>query len=742
MNKLWQFKAVAASLATVLITGNIAAATTVMEEIVVTATKRAENVQDVGIAITAMTGDQMEALGFTSAQQVTTMAPGVSTVQPNGEANYSIAMRGVANSDFTTNVESPVAVYVDEVYISQMSGTGFMLFDMERVELLRGPQGTLFGRNATGGLVHFLTVKPSQESEGYAKATVGEYSQIKVEGAVGGALGDNASARLSLSYHNNDGYVDNRLGGKLNNADDFAGRFQVLFNPNDNVEVLLNARYATQDIDTGFFEYVSSVLPGELTPGVPNPIPIPGIEGYFDNDGDIYAGDYNDPGFNDLTTYGFTGTVSWTIGDINVTSITDFSSVERRYIEDSDASPADFFNFYLTTDAEQFSQEFRLDGTAGDMQWLAGVYYLDIDINDTNGAITDPFIGPAPTPGAEAGLNNPYSSRLKSISAFGQVEFAIADNVDLILGARIINDDKKFDFETAAVEFFDPDARIFNGDSNLGLLGVIATYQGDRSDTEFSTRVQLNWVASDDALVYASYNRGVKGGGFNAPIFPLAVPYDDDSMSFDPEVLDALEIGFKTTIMDGRARFNGAFYYYDYSDYQAFNIVGIDTLTFNADAKSKGFELEFLANPVDNLDVVLGLAYNDIDVDLGDGGPDTTSVQSPKWSWNALLRYEWPMQNGGSLAIQGDANYRSKHVFALTALPNQTENGYTLANASVTYTTASEAWAVSAFVKNITGSEYLVQTFDLSTDALFALTEQYYGPPSWWGISLRYRWGE
>ena len=264
MNKLIRFKTVGASLAAVLITGNITAATTIMEEIVVTATKRSENVQDVGIAITALTGDQMEALGFTSAQQVTTMAPGVSTVQPNGEANYSIAMRGVANSDFTTNVESPVAVYVDEVYISQMSGTGFMLFDMERVELLRGPQGTLFGRNATGGLVHFLTVKPGQESDGYAKVTIGEYSQIKAEGAVGGALGDNASARLSLSYHNNDGYVDNRLGGKLNNADDFAGRFQVLFNPNDDVEVLLNARYATQDIDTGFFEYVFLSAPGRV----------------------------------------------------------------------------------------------------------------------------------------------------------------------------------------------------------------------------------------------------------------------------------------------------------------------------------------------------------------------------------------------------------------------------------------------------------------------------------------------
>ena len=137
----------------------------VLEEVMVTAQKREQSVQDVGISITAFTGDQLDQLGLTSAQQVTAMAPGVHTIQPNGEANYAIAIRGVASSDFTTNVESPVALYVDEVYISQMSGAGFMLWDMERVEILRGPQGTLFGRNATGGLVHYVSNKPDFEKE-------------------------------------------------------------------------------------------------------------------------------------------------------------------------------------------------------------------------------------------------------------------------------------------------------------------------------------------------------------------------------------------------------------------------------------------------------------------------------------------------------------------------------------------------------------------------------------------------
>ncbi|MGI9327833.1 MAG: TonB-dependent receptor, partial [Pseudomonadales bacterium] len=331
----------------------------VIEEIVVTAQKREQNIQDVGIAISAVSGEQMRALGFTNAQQVTAMAPGVSTIQPNGEANYAIAIRGVANSDFTTNVESPVAVYMDEVYISQMSGAGFMLFDMDRVEILRGPQGTLYGRNATGGLAHYVSRKPSDELNGYAQLTAGEWSQIKFEGAIGGGITDNLAARLSISTNESDGYIKNRFTGKdLNDANDQAARLQLLFTPSDNGEILLNLRGSKQDIDTGFFENVSSLISGQLTPGQPNPV----LNGYVDTDNDVYAGDFDSPGFNELDTYGASATIKWDFENFTFTSITDFSSVERDYIEDSDASPINFFNFYLTTDAEQLSQEFRING--------------------------------------------------------------------------------------------------------------------------------------------------------------------------------------------------------------------------------------------------------------------------------------------------------------------------------------------------------------------------------------------
>ena len=726
-------KSVFAAIAALIIFLPVTLYAAVLEEVVVTAQKREQRLQDVGIAVTAMSGDQMEALGFDTAQQVTAMAPGVSTVQPNGEANYSIAIRGVANSDFTTNVESPVAVYLDEVYVSQMSGTGFMLFDMERVEILRGPQGTLYGRNATGGLAHFLTIKPSQEADGYAKVTYGDYDQFKFEGAVGGGITDEVSGRISISHHKNDGYIENRLGGDLNNADDLAVRAQLLFEPSDTLSLLFNVRRFEQDIDTGFFENVSSMLPGVYTPATPNP-----VLGYIDNDGDVYAGDYDDPGFNNLETGGFTMTANKEFENFDLTMISDYSTVERQYIEDSDASPVSFFNFFLTTDATQWSQELRVDSSTDTIRWVAGIYYLNLDIEDSNGAITDPFIGPAPTAGAEAGLNNPYDSELRSLSVFGQIEYALADDLNFIVGARIIRDDRDFSFTVEAVEFLNPDLRNFDVDSNLNSLGVIAAYQGDRSDTEVSLRLQLDWALSDDTLIYGSWNRGVKGGGYNAPIFPLAVAYTDDVMSFDPEELDAFEFGFKHSFMDGRARLNGALYFYDYSDYQAFNIVGVDTLTFNADADSEGYELELQVSPGEGWDILVGVAYNDIEVDVG-GGVHTTSVQSPEWNVNALVRYEWALDNGG-VAIQADTNYRSEHTFSLAGMPVNSEDGYSISNVALTYRPVSEKWALSAFVENVADKEYIVQTFDLSTDALFGMTEQYYGRPRWWGVSVRYNW--
>ena len=269
----------------------------------------------------------------------------------------------------------------------------------------------------------------------------------------------------------------------------------------------------------------------------------------------------------------------------------------------------------------------------------------------------------------------------------------------------------------------------------------------------WSAKAQLNYKPSKDWLFYGDWNRGVKGGGFNAPLDVTdyfgsfgpkggLIPLTDTNMKFKEEKLDAYEAGFKVELFDGKARFNTSAFYYDYADYQAFQIVGLTTFITNADAKSHGFEMEFQASPIDGLDLLLGAAYLNVtvkDVDLDGPGPlgaaDTKPVQSPKWNANGLLRYSWPYM-AGKLAWQADFRYRSKHYFSLTRAEASTENGYVIGDARFSYTTLDEKWEAAIFVNTIANTRYLVQTFDLGS--VLGMTEQFYGLPRWVGGTIRY----
>lgn len=730
-----------------LTTGGAAFAQGVFEdEVIVTAQKREESAQDVGISITTLSGEQMQSLGYTNAQEVTALAAGVATLQPNGEANYAVGIRGVASNDFTSNIESPVAIYVDETYISQMSGAGFLLFDIDRVEILRGPQGTLFGRNATGGLVHYLTVKPTaEEFSGYGNFTYGSFNRWKMQGAVNMPLSDTLSARISLATHQGDGYVTNRLNPSrdLNNANESAGRIQLRYQPNDDFDLLLSGRVGNQNIRTGFFEYASAVnLGGDYTPGVPNP----DLGGYVDLDGDVHSGDYDFTGHNETKTWGASGRIDWNIGLGELTSITDFQSVKRDYIEDSDASPANYLNFFLTTDSEQFSQELRLAGEVDKLKWLAGFYYLDIGIDDSNGAkATDLFaalFGPVGVAGFN-GVRNPYSIDTKSWSLFGQVEYALMSDVTVIAGIRYINEKKSAQYNDF-ISLFPEDLSGGLDPDIIDVADAVTPFAGARHDKDIALRAQLNYTPTDDLLLFASWNRGVKAGGFNAPLLPSQAFIDSGLMTFEPEKLDAYEVGMKLGFAGGHARLNASGYYYDYKQCQAFSILGLDTATLNSDCTNKGFEVELEGNAAKGLDYHFGVGFVDAEVSnipgITIGSETRRPVQSPKWNLNGLVRYEFPVEGVGNIALQMDGTYRSEHFFALTNFNASRENGYYVGNASVTWIAPSEKWSVRGFVQNFTDSEYLVQTFDLSGNlsngGLFGLVEQYYGRPRMYGVNL------
>jgi iron complex outermembrane recepter protein len=763
----------------------------VLEEIVVTAQKKDQSLQDVGIAVTAFTGNQLKQFGWSNAEKVTAMSPGVTTIQPNGPSAFFTNIRGVAQNDFSgDHQESPVAIYVDEVYVSAASGAGFQLFDYERVEILRGPQGTLFGRNATGGLVHYITRKPDQAADGYLEFTAGDYDKIKVEGAVGGALTENISGRVSFLRNEHDGVLKNRVGPNLNDGDDWAVRGQLLFEFNSNAEWLISARAGEQDVNVGPFTHESARLNpvtglGEhfngtdLTADGDSRIPV----GYQDTDGDLFKASINVKGFNKIETSGLTSNFSMGIGDqMEFVSVTDITTLEKDYIEDSDAGPNDFFAFSLRSDIDQFSQELRLSGDRDSMSWVVGVFYLDIDGDFFNGGAASNFFAAAfpgfglNDPSLETlGLNNPFSTDTKSTAVFAQADFDVTETLKITAGVRWSREEKEMDFKQFFSLFESPGSFNVAVEDGLGLGGAIWTFSPDEVSNEpggpafgfdpivgnpkdakldddlITAKLSFEWTPNNDLLMYASYNRGIKAGGFNAPIdatdFYAGIRAPEE-MRFDEEVLNAYETGFKWTFADGLARLNVAAYYYDYNDYQAFALDSLTTVVFNTDAESFGAELELQASPTDGLDLLLGVGWIDNTVKDGFTQPggrdvDREAVLTPEWNISGMARYEWSL-GAGRIAAMADFNYMSSHFFQLKNSPVGEEDGYVITNARLSYTSASGKWVTSGYINNITDEDHRLMVFDLAgspAEGGFGMNENYAGPPRWWGVSVQYIWG-
>ena len=359
-----------------------------LEEVIVTAQKRAQNSQDVGIALSAVSGADLTALGAVTASDITKSMPAVVLTQPNGPASFSLSIRGVTQNDFADHQESPAAIYVDDVYVSQMSGLAFSLYDMDRVEVLRGPQGTLFGRNATGGLANFVTRRPTDVAGGYVNVSVGEYNLTRVEGAVNGALIDGIDGRVSFLSNHYDPLFRNIAGGAADseNGSDWSVRAQLLFKDVGGGQLLLNARQSRQDVHAGAWEQYATkfgdngqntfIGPQEPYWNTCNGCNASGIPSAAD-----FTTTNNRAGFAQIKTTGYTAKFTKDFDSTVFTAIGDYSTLEKRYQEDSDVSPYTIFQFFNGSDVNQGSIELRLNGGDEKLNWTAGLYGLNIDGN-------------------------------------------------------------------------------------------------------------------------------------------------------------------------------------------------------------------------------------------------------------------------------------------------------------------------------------------------------------------------
>jgi iron complex outermembrane receptor protein len=742
---------------------NAFAAQALVEEIVVTAQKREQAMQDVGIAVTAFSGEQIRQLGFQSSVDIVAHTPGMTFGTPTAEGNNAnLALRGVALNDFNDNNESPVAVYIDEVYVSAIAGATFQLFDIDRVEVLKGPQGTLFGRNASGGLAHFITVKPRDEFEGYASLTLADNDQINSEAALNVPIGERVATRLSVAQNYYSGYVDNRVPGvdDPNSADSWAARGQVLFEVSDAVEVLLNYHEARNDTLDGSWQHQATQASGEFGDvNIPLPRDVdlydtgPGndVFGYRDTDGDPWSGDYDRAGQLKVENDGMSANVTWDLSEgLTLTSITSTDDYTRLFGEDTDLGPTPGLVPTFESDIEQFTQEIRLAGNAERMRWVAGVYYFESEVNGkvdfgafgtgTARTCSDGACRP-PAPDVEWPIfyHADYDQDTESWAVFGQVEYDISDAFTAILGLRYTDEQRDIEFLAVdlVVDDFPPDDVFL--DFTTPAVGDLTENDSDN----WTGKVELDWRPAEDVLVYGSVGRGVKAAGFNAGlldengVFNSVTP---EQVPFEEETLTSFEVGVKSSFADGMARLNASAYYYDYQDFQAFAFQNLGQIIFNTDATVNGAEVELTLSPIEPLEMLFGVSWiNEAEAEdipsVADRFRDRRLVLAPVWQFNTILRYTFPLAAGGSVALQWDGFVQTETYFDIQNHPISKSDDYSVWNARVV-NSPDDAWTLTGWVNNVFEEEYLQYTFDFTT---FGYNQLGYGRPRWAGLTASYR---
>lgn len=721
-----------------------------LQEVVVTAQKRAERAQDIGISITALSAKDIENQGIRDVTDVSRAAP---SLQFNrfSESDVVINIRGVAQNDYGDQQEPPIAVYQDDSYASTLNLSGFPLFDLERVEVLRGPQGTLFGRNATGGAVQFISKKPTKNFAADITGTVGSFGEADAEGAISGPLSDHVQARLAFNSVNHAPYLKNlaSVGGDRGGAKALAFRGELAFQSEGSLTGLLTVRYAHDgpDSDAGLYSTVTS-YPDPTTgtgkfqyPGSPNPNPFGTCEGCdvtgYRNDainehlgGNPWTVNNYGVGRMNRTILGSSLHLDWNLDPVSFVSISDFQHLGKNYQEgDWGNNGIALVQFNQGNTTTQFTQELRASSTVGRNYWVAGVYFMDIH-GRYAGTYSFPFFDYVPQ------IN--FTQNTVSGAIFGQDEFSFADGWKLIAGFRGWRDQRVFDYSaydnTGAYPQTDP--IVFNPTSAPGLARKIFK--------DYSTKLELDRQFSADVLGYLSFNRGTKSGGFEGPVATPAAGVEQEfiaALPYGTERLNAYELGVKSTLLNNKLRINGDVFHYDYAGYQAFEQIGLVQSIKNLTAKEWGAELEVQARPATGLTLSTSVSslhstvYNVTTPSLA--VINTRLPQAPSISTNASVRYEHEVGTGIA-SIQLSGRYWSNFCWSAFCGQVDVEPPGSAFDGRVGYDLGKLNFAFS--VTNLTNRRYKV--YEVDGTAFTGLLAPIYAPPRWYLFSVTAKIGE
>lgn len=758
----------------------------VSNAIIVTANKRDQSLQKVPISVSAFSGEQITRLGITDTTQVTQQIPSlrVNAWSPNLTI---FSLRGISQSNFTDNLEAPVAVYQDNAYIASMNAVSGQLFDIKRVEVLRGPQGTLFGRNATGGLIHYLSQDASSdEFNGYAEGQYGRFNDWSLEGAAGGQLAPGLRIRAAARVEKADGYIKSRdtlapdgsliapgSGQDLGGKDGWAARINLQADLSPDATLSLWYKHSEDNsVATGGYVFENCVY-------LDNGYCDTNAAGLSDDQNGVFNGVTSDPaspwehfgerpGKLDRVMNSYQGQLDWDFGGVQLTAITNYLKMNKSYSEDGDALPFQVVNVDTSIKFDQFSQELRLAGDTDWLKWQVGAYFLDMDYDGVHGVTGVPIYDLAVA--GNGGFSVPtvdqlYKIKSKNWSIFAQGDFTLTDRLSLTLGGRYSKDNKSIDYVNVLSDPTfapQPDPVILFTDQDLAAV-VPGVNREKYSD--WAARVSLNFQATSDTLLFASWNRGIKGGNWSLSSNIAAADF-----RHRPETLNSFEAGFKTSLAGGRLRLNGTVFHYIYDDYQAFSLAGGVPHVFNSDAHATGAELEAFWSPSRNFDAVFGATWETSSVDsipatdiqfgpeFFPGAPDSqycTNLgglfrcdfpqktiegaelpNAPRFSANYLLRYNVDV-GAGNLAAQVDGVWYDDQFLEVTNGLGSKQDAYNVTNASLTYRHEETGISLTAWGRNIFDKAYRAYALNLGILGVTSI----YSPPATYGATLRVPFG-
>jgi len=697
-----------------------------INEIVVSAQKREQSLLEVPISETVLGAEAIRNARIDTGAQIARQTPNLRVSLLGNESQPKFSLRGVSTATFNLNAISPVGVFYDEVYVGASYQGGAQLFDIERIEVLRGPQGTLFGKNTTGGAINFISKQPSFEKEGYLTVGAGSNSYTNYNGAIEVPLvDDRLSARFAFTGTHSDGYIENQnpAGRDLSSIDRQAFRLSLGYQDDNGLEATLRL-FQNEENPDAIGAIVYGTFPGEvnglgINPRI-NPLtqqPLANDETFTDRSGIL-----------EVRGKGANLTIEKDFGAVSLTSISSYLEGSFLNLADADGSYAPLLHIDFGAEDEEYSQDLRLtSNNDGPFNWILGLYYYtnDIDVNTVYRILEGIEVAPGLFGGA---LSQSYSQTRESYAGYGDFTYDLSDVFTLYGGLRFTDDEGTMEeFQVTSTSPF--------------VLGPGIPLQPDitYNDSEPTGRVGLKAQLNDDMMIYGQFVYGYRSSDINGGALTAA----SDLSIADPETLKSYEIGLKSRWLDNRMMLNASAFYYDFTDQQFIDVVSItDQKLVNAGSSSiMGLEIESILQLTDNFRLSLGLGLLDSEYDeLVLSGQDLSGnelIEAPEYTFNFAADYSLPLETAGTLDFHVDGTAVDSQYFSATNDKSFLVDSFFEMGAQITYRSPSDQFAVRLYGKNLTDND---EPGGLQQDPGNGISFTTVPYPRRFGVELSYRY--